>query len=126
LISADDRLAILDLLARYCWLVDAGDGDGWAALWTEDGVFTGIPTPLQGRDQLRRVPSGRFRHMLSNVAIDAGPGDDAASAMAYSTILDAGSGKLTSMGSARYGLVRVDREWRIKSLAVEFSPLSRS
>ena len=33
------RLAIMDLEARYAAAWDAGDGDGWAALFTEDGVF---------------------------------------------------------------------------------------
>ena len=124
MIGTDDRLAILDMLARYCWLVDAGDGDGWANLWTEDGAFTGIPTPLRGRDQLRNVPSGKFKHILSNVTVDPGCSHDEASAMAYSTIYEASSGKLMSLGSARYRLVRSVGEWRIKALHVELSGLA--
>lgn len=33
------RLAIMDLEARYAKAWDAGDADGWAALYTENGTF---------------------------------------------------------------------------------------
>jgi hypothetical protein len=55
-ISTEDYVAVSDHLARYCWGVDEGDEDGWIALWTEDGVFTGVtPEPVVGRENLRQV-----------------------------------------------------------------------
>lgn len=77
-ISTDDHVAISDLLGRYCWLVDAGDEDAWAALWEEDAVFTGIsPEPLVGRDALKQVPrdvkamsDGKMRHLIGNLHCD--------------------------------------------------------
>lgn len=58
-VSTDDYVAVLDHIGRYCWRVDAGDADGWADLWTDDGVFTGIsPEPIVGREALRHVPLG--------------------------------------------------------------------
>ena len=55
-VSTDDYVAISDHLARYCWLVDEGDEEGWIALFTEDGVFTGVtPEPVVGREALRQV-----------------------------------------------------------------------
>ena len=37
--SADDRLAILDGIARYSYAWDGKDADAYAALFTEDAVF---------------------------------------------------------------------------------------
>jgi hypothetical protein len=118
-LATEDRLDILDLLARYCWLVDAGDGDGWADLWTEDGKFTGIPTPLQGRDQLRKLPTGKLRHIITNIVI-AGATDGAATAKGYSTIYDFRTGQLVGGGLVSYTLVRLRGEWKIKALHAEF------
>ncbi len=39
LAEAEARLAIMDLEAEYARSWDAGDGDGWAAVFTQDGVF---------------------------------------------------------------------------------------
>ena len=42
----EDREAIKELKARYCYLVDSRDWDAWAALFTEDaqGTFVGFGT----------------------------------------------------------------------------------
>jgi 3-phenylpropionate/cinnamic acid dioxygenase small subunit len=37
--EAEARLAIMDLEAEYARAWDAGDAEGWAAVFTEDGVF---------------------------------------------------------------------------------------
>jgi hypothetical protein len=47
----EDRLEILQLEGAYGHTWDAGDGAGWAALYTEDGVFT--IDPVGGRPPLR-------------------------------------------------------------------------
>jgi hypothetical protein len=39
LAAVEDRLAIIELEAAYARRFDARDGDGWAALFTEDGVY---------------------------------------------------------------------------------------
>jgi hypothetical protein len=38
-LSAEDRLEIFELLARYCWAIDCDDGPAWAATFVPDGVF---------------------------------------------------------------------------------------
>lgn len=58
--EADDRLSILDIEGAYARCGDSGDGEGWAALFTEDGVYEwpaipGMPDPppaLRGRQAL--------------------------------------------------------------------------
>ncbi len=51
---AEARLAIMDLEAEYARSWDAGDGEGWAAVFTEDGVFD----MAEVGHQARRVISG--------------------------------------------------------------------
>lgn len=37
--SAEDRMAIIELMALYAWNYDAGDANGFAQTFTEDGVL---------------------------------------------------------------------------------------
>ena len=122
-VSADDRSEILDLMARYCWFVDEGDGDGWAGLWTSDGQFTGIPDPVSGHEQLkafapgfRQAFGGKFRHHISNVMIDEGK-DGALDVKAYSVLTNwTDGGSLASFAKANYTLVKDGGKWKIKAL----------
>ena len=74
-VSTDDYAAVRDHLGRYCQLVDLGDAEAWARLWTEDAVFTGAgPEPLVGREALknvaRHVVATKMRHLYGNLACD--------------------------------------------------------
>jgi uncharacterized protein (TIGR02246 family) len=119
-----DHSAILELLARYAWLVDEGDGDGYADLWTSDGKFTGIPTTMEGRDALRKMPpefyamaGGQLRHLFTNVVVDAGAAADEATAKCYSSVYDLRNGaKLWVFAKLTYTLVRLSGRWKIKAL----------
>ena len=54
-LSADDRLAIVDLFARYAWAYDCGDAEEYAAVFTADGVMAGdVGETAVGRDAIRR------------------------------------------------------------------------
>jgi len=76
--TAADRSMIQDLLARYAWEIDHGTPEGWAALFTEDGIFEAPALGLwvQGsaalvafaRDVHRTLPN--VHHMMSNFVID--------------------------------------------------------
>ena len=51
----EEKDAIRDLMYRYCFTSDrAGDPDGWAALFTEDGIWESDEARLEGREQMRR------------------------------------------------------------------------
>ncbi len=52
MISTDDRLAILDLCARYNYAIDTGASEAWADTFTADGVFDGPAGHAEGRDAL--------------------------------------------------------------------------
>ena len=51
-ISLEDRFAIIDLCSVYNYTVDQADGEGWAATFTEDGVFNGPAGQAEGREAL--------------------------------------------------------------------------
>jgi uncharacterized protein (TIGR02246 family) len=56
--SAEDRLDIFDLFARYAWSYDTGDAPGMAALFTEDGAMEG----MDGRRFQARAAIAGFCH----------------------------------------------------------------
>jgi hypothetical protein len=124
-ITVADRIEIADLFARYCHRVDHGDATGWAALFTRDGSFEveGI-FRFVGADELVAMPGivteqggGKWRHQITNLAVDAGPGPDTATAVAYGLVTDwRDGGKLASFTDYEIALVRLDGAWRIRKL----------
>lgn len=58
---AEDQLELLRLEGAYAYHYDSGDGKAWAALFTEDGVYSGRPIAgmgepnfIQGRANLAK------------------------------------------------------------------------
>jgi 3-phenylpropionate/cinnamic acid dioxygenase small subunit len=56
--SADDYVAISDLLARYCLALDQDDVDGWLALFTPDVSYEVFGRSFEGHDGLRKMLKG--------------------------------------------------------------------
>ena len=75
-LATDDILAIQKLIADYNHIVDAGDGEEFAALFTDDGSLDTGFNVVKGSNELRDfaalVPSMApgARHMVTNVSID--------------------------------------------------------
>ncbi len=122
-ISTEDHVAIADHLARYCWLVDEGDEDGWAALFTEDGVFTGIaPQPIVGREALRQVvrmaqANGprKTRHIVANLFCDYQDGRDTVLAQYYNFVTNWADGaRMTVLALSKAVLERCGEGWLIR------------
>ena len=93
----EEKDAIRDLMFRYCFISDrAGDPDGWAALFTEDGIWDGAAFGrIQGHEALRgfmtNATSGGkagFRHNMSNILIDVD--GDHAQARSYFLLVQVG------------------------------------
>ena len=76
--AAADRVMIRDMLARYAWEVDHGTPKGFAAVFTETGVFevVALKVRVEGTEQLtafaadlqRTMPN--LHHVMSNFVID--------------------------------------------------------
>lgn len=120
-----DHIEIVDLFARYCHRVDHGDAGGWAALFTPDGSFEVVGIlRFEGTDQLAAMPGivaeqggGKWRHQVTNIAVDPGPGPDTAVVAAYGLVTDwREGGKVASFTDYEITLARVDGSWRIRTL----------
>jgi hypothetical protein len=128
-VAVADVLAVQDLLARYCWLIDEGRGEDWADLFTEDGVFEGTrPDPVIGRAALREVPEqnygmfqGRMRHWYGNLSVE--PGAEAGTLVArfYNQITvwdDGGKPLMLAISTATLVPGAGDLPWRIRRNSV--------
>ena len=72
--SLADKMEILDVIARYSYTYDGRDVDGFASLFTEDGVFevmdSGGNHPelrLESRDAIHAWASQRHQKVISNI-----------------------------------------------------------
>ena len=120
-LSAADRLAIQELIARYNWAVDLSNGTDFADTFTPDGEFDSPTVRLRGRDELRRFGSGegraprkpeeRGQHWLTNIILDGHA--DRASLKAYVCYQrrEDGEIKTTTMGFYQDDLVKLDGCW---------------
>jgi uncharacterized protein (TIGR02246 family) len=118
-LTTEDRLAILDLFARYAHTLDSADKDGFVSTWAEDGVFDiGSQETVRGREALRArfanpQPEGvRNRHVTTNILID-GDGDHA-TANAYVTVIrvDAEGRHIRLTGVYNDNLRKIDGAWK--------------
>jgi ketosteroid isomerase-like protein len=126
--AIEDRLALLELEGAYARAFDSRDGDAWAGLFTEDGIYQargatpGERGAPQGRaalaDYCSHAPYDGLHLMhVPQLTID---GDDAYARVhlefrgTFHTVDDSGDHPNVSMSGyydVRYR--RVDGEWRI-------------
>jgi len=117
----EDKDAIRDLLAEYCFAFDNGQFERWIALFTEDGVFdVGGRLRLVGHEQLRayvgKIPltDGRpmLKHCVMNELIRV-DGDQAA-IDSYLLVVQGAEKKLAVTIAGRYAdrVVRTPAGWR--------------
>jgi len=126
MLTTEDRLDILDLLARYNYAIDDGDGDAWAASFTQDGVFTSPSGIFAGREALRKFANEYQRgglHVTSNHII-TGDGNDA-KMRCYLQLVTAPRGEKPEIRfCGRYAdvLVKTGAGWRFKTRTVGPAP----
>jgi uncharacterized protein (TIGR02246 family) len=116
--DTDDIVAIQQLLARYNTAADLGDGEGFAATFTEDGVSAAGDTVTTGRVALAERGSGvpqrtpGIHHWVNNHVINV-DGDDA-TATVYVMVVVTGAGGPKIVASGRYSdqMRRTAEGWR--------------
>lgn len=124
-VTFEDHVGIADHIARYCWAVDSGDSDRWVALWTKDGVFTGIsPEPIIGEAALRHVTldahaayAGTACHHAANIYCDYADDHDTVYAHLYNYVtswVPGEGGKHMVMAKCRMTLVRNGAGWLLR------------
>jgi len=121
-LSSDDRLAILDLTARYNFAIDTGEAETWASTFTADGVFDSPMGTHAGTEALRAFATkfaeemSGTEHWVANQVI-AGDGDRATH-RCYLQLVNVKSGE--SLGRLKYSddLVKADGDWKFTKRVV--------
>jgi ketosteroid isomerase-like protein len=127
--SSDDYAAIANMIGAYQHLVDSGDEDGYADLFTEDGAFLGMPEEVgppdsfRGREGLKRIPrltmagyGGKFRHHVGSLTVSYGETQDAAVARYYVlAVTSLQEPKIERVVLVTTQLVRTADGWKIKT-----------
>jgi len=121
-VTTEDYLAINHHLSRYCWAFDEGNDEAYAALWAEDGVFTGVtPDPVVGHEGLKAlVRAGaernkrRGRHLVGNLICEYGASRDAVTARYYNFVTNwTDGGAFRAMAMCTVQLKRDGDGWLI-------------
>ena len=122
-LSAEDQLAILELLSRYNQAVGEGDPDGVVACFTDDGYVNGKNGYSKGPDQLRKIgllatPERQLRHIVNNSIIRARAESadvaDVKSHLLYFEVTAAGI-EFKASGIYTDVVVKIDGQWKFRS-----------
>ena len=121
MLTTDDRLDILDLLARYNYAIDDSDAKTWAACFTDDGEFDSPMDQLKGTAELEAFaakPRGGTWHFTTNEIID-GDGD-VATMRCYLELINTGGDKPEILICGRYEdeLQKTTDGWRFAKRSV--------
>lgn len=121
----EDELAIGQLRARYCHLLDDMHWPAFVDLFTEDGSFEGL-SKVQGRAALMRFFSGevpkiaeRFWHFCSNGTV-ALSGDTATGRISMEYLSVTRGQSYISAGHYDDVMVRTPSGWKFQSRRITF------
>ena len=125
-----DKLAIQELMARYCFAIDFGDIEGWVSCFTKDGIFETPFGTFKGLSALRGYISERkaerrekgfqLRHIVTNSIINVQK--DRASSKCYLLLLMVSPEgvKLLSTGVYNDESRRIRGKWYFSHRKIEF------
>jgi hypothetical protein len=117
-LTADDYVEIQQLYAQYNNAIDSGDAEGYAATFTQDGVFN----TFNGHEALvgfihrwrESMNGANMRHWNSNLLITGTP--EGANGSVYLLLVNIGVRPPAISTAAKYEdqLVRTPQGWRFK------------
>lgn len=132
--QAEDRVQIEALMWRYVRALDTGNGDAYAAVYTEDGEFAAGTNVTRGREALRKMvadigqrrkeaeakgaPQPPMYHMTMNQQLEFLDADRARIDAYWQTVFGAAGDtpvRVAAAGRSVDEVVRVDGQWLIKS-----------
>ncbi|MBV9284296.1 MAG: nuclear transport factor 2 family protein [Acidimicrobiia bacterium] len=129
--SAEDELAVRNLVARVAQYADGPDVDAYVALFTADAVWDMPGAPRRGLDEIRAGseerraagtigPSSNTRHVVSTIAVTI-DGDQAVADSVWQFYADTASApRLQLMGTYRDQCVRTDGKWKLAHRTITF------
>jgi ketosteroid isomerase-like protein len=133
----EDRLDVMDLVARYAECVDSGDAAGYAALFTSDGVVEHSAGSVRGRAEVQAWVEGlvrenrvgktsRLKHIMG-LPVIRGDGDRA-TARTYVTIprhMDSGEIVIRLAGTYFDDCVKLNGEWLFAKRRIDLDFVAR-
>jgi hypothetical protein len=118
-LSVDDIVNIQQLVARYNFAFDSGDGEVFASCFIADGRFDySADRRIEGHERLRDFPAigaglGQIRHIVSSFLIDGDAGQAKSRCYCQVYAIDGkGSAFVMSQGVYEDGLTKTDDGWR--------------
>jgi uncharacterized protein (TIGR02246 family) len=121
--ALESRLAIQELLGRYCFCIDERDWTQLRELFTEDGEWVTAYARARGREEIvhlldRLVPppgeGPKRTHFVSNIVV-VPDGDSATSKSNYVIYRESDTGIVASVvGTYHDDLRKVDGEWKFR------------
>jgi hypothetical protein len=122
--AADDKDAIRELLAQYCFLLDDYQLHDFAALFAPQGLWASRNGEAKGPEAIERLlltlvpvpgPGTRRRHQTTNIMIALR--GDAATVRSYFMVVRESKEGLAIAVVGRYEdeVVRIDGHWRFQS-----------
>lgn len=129
----EDKDAIRELIAQYCFHFDNAEFEAWLDLFTEDGAFDlGARGRFCGRDALRKFLKGiplsnglpMMKHCVMNsiVSVDG----NRATARSYVVVIHGGDALgLTLAGRYEDQLARTGGGWRFAERKVHFDLMAK-
>jgi len=132
MLSTDDRLDILEVIARYNRFADDRDVEGTVALYTDEGYIDGDFSTGRGHDGLRADLPGIFemegtlkRHLTLNHIIDG----DGAEVTVRSMLLVVEGETIPQVGATADitdELRKIDGAWKVTRHHVAIDPSMRN
>lgn len=128
-----DRVAILEVMQKYVWSVDALDADGYVSVFTEDAEIDSQGIVHKGHAEIRKVvtdllarqaknreegkPVGNLYHVISNERVSFTSPTEALYQSYWQTMRKAEGTRYIAGGFGRSEdrLVKLNGKWLIKS-----------
>jgi len=123
-LSAEDELAVRNLVARVAQYADGPDVDAYVGLFTPDAVWDMPGAPRTGHAEIRAGseerraagqigPGSNTRHVVSTMSVRV-EGDSATAESVWQFYVDTASApRLQLMGTYHDELVRMGNEWKL-------------
>ena len=114
-LTTQDYIDIEQNYAKYYHTIDAGDPEGWADTFTDDGNFNGTIGRAALMESRRRAGPSKTRHVVTNLVIT--PTAEGANGSLYVFIVDPQEVPVTINSYSRYDdtLVKTSKGWRFKT-----------
>jgi 3-phenylpropionate/cinnamic acid dioxygenase small subunit len=120
----EDKDAIRELLARYCFLLDGYRLSEFAALFTADGEWISRNGTAKGPEAIERLlrglvpepaPGKRRKHFTANIIVELAD-DSATVASNFLVVRDSENGPVVAVaGTYDDTVVRTSEGWKFKS-----------